>query len=42
MPGLSNPEQGAAFQPPKETKKIPVDPEHPERNVIIGAGLSDK
>lgn len=42
MPGLSNPEQSAVFQPPKGTKKIPVDAEHPERTVIIGAGLSEK
>ena len=42
MPGYVNPEQGATFQAPKETKKVNVDPEFPDRNVIIGAGLSDK
>lgn len=42
MPGLTNPEQSAAFQPPKETKRIPVDTEHPERTAIIGVGLSEK
>ena len=42
MSGMTNPEQNAAFQVPKETKKINVDPEFPERNVIIGTGLTEK
>ena len=29
-------------RPPKETKKVNVDADFPERNVIIGAGLGDK
>ena len=41
MPGMTNPEQSAAFQVPKETKKINVDPAFPERNVIIGTGLTE-
>ena len=42
MPGMSNPEQNAAFQVPKETKKINVDPAFPDHNVIIGTGLTEK
>ena len=42
MPGYINPEQGATFQASKETKKVNVDPEFPDHNVIIGAGLTDK
>ena len=29
-------------QPAKETKKIPLDPEHPERFAVIGANLDSK
>ena len=42
MPGMVNPEQGASFQPPKETKKVCVDPSNPERQVIIGSNLDSK
>ena len=42
MPGMSNPHGTVAFQPTKETKKIPVDAAFPDRTVIIGAGLSEK
>ena len=35
-------QSSVAFQASKETKKVNVDPEFPDRNVIIGAGLSDK
>ena len=31
-----------SFQPAKETKKIPLDPEHPERFATIGANLDSK
>ena len=31
-----------SFKPEKETKKIPLDPEHPERHAIIGANLDSK
>ena len=30
------------FKPAKETKKIPLDSEHPERHAIIGANLDSK
>ena len=42
MPGMANPEQNAAFEVPKETKKINVDPAFPDHNVIIGTGLTEK
>ena len=42
MPGMTHVEQNAAFEAPKETKKITVDPEHPERKAIIGIGLTEK
>ena len=35
-------ETQGSFQPAKETKKIPLDPEHPERHAIIGANLDSK
>ena len=31
-----------SYQPAKETKKIPLNPEHPERFAVIGANLSSK
>ena len=31
-----------SFQPAKETKKTPLDPEHPERFTVIGANLNSK
>jgi hypothetical protein len=42
MTELINPEMTAAFEVPKETKKISIDPEYPERKAIIGAGLDEK
>ena len=42
MLGYVNPDQNAAFQASKETKKVNVDPVFPDHNVIIGAGLTDK
>ena len=35
-------EVGASFQPAKETKRIPLDPNHPERFAVIGTGLNSK
>ena len=35
-------EAQGSFQPAKETKKIPLDPEHPERYVVVGSGLDNK
>ena len=35
-------EAEGSFKPAKETKKIPLDPEHPERYAIIGANLDSK
>ena len=31
-----------SFKPSKETKKIPLDPEHPERYAVVGANLDSK
>ena len=31
-----------SFQPAEETKKIPLDPENPERFAVIGANLDSK
>ena len=42
MLGYVNPDQNAAFQASKETKKVNVDPVFPDHNVIIGARLTDK
>ena len=42
MAGMANPEMTAAFEVPKETKKIPIDPEFPERTALIGTGLGEK
>ena len=35
-------ETQGSFKPAKETKKIPLDPKHPERYAIIGASLYSK
>ena len=35
-------EAQGSFQLAKETKKIPLDPEHPERHAVIGTGLDSK
>ena len=46
QPALSpNPKEYDAqgsFQPAKETKKIPLDTENPERFAVIGANLDSK
>ena len=39
---MTNPDGGATFEVPKETKRIPIDPEFPEHKAIIGAGLDEK
>ena len=35
-------EAEGSFKPARETKKIPLDPEHPERYAIMGTGLDSK
>ena len=40
-----NPKESEAedsFKSAKETKKIPLDPEHPERYAVVGANLDSK
>ena len=39
-PQESEPE--GSFKPAKETKKVPLDPEHLERHAVIGANLDGK
>ena len=41
-PNPKESEAEGSFKPAKETKKIPLDPEHPERHTIIGANLDSK
>ena len=35
-------EAEGSFKPTKETKKIPLDPEHPERYAVMGTNLDSK
>ena len=35
-------EAEGSFKPARETKKIPLDPEHPERYAVMGTGLDSK
>ena len=35
-------EAEGSFKPTKETKKIPLDPEHSEKYTVIGANLDRK
>ena len=42
MPGMAHLKQSRAFQVPKETKRINIDPAFPEHNVIIGTGSTNK
>ena len=35
-------EAEGSFKPAKETKKIPLDPEHPESYAVMGTGLDSK
>ena len=41
-PNPKESEAKGSFKPAKETKKIPLDPEHPERYAVIGANLDSK
>ena len=41
-PNPKESEAEGSFQPAKETKKIPLDTEHLERHVVIGANLDSK
>ena len=41
-PSPKESEAEGSFKPAKETKKIPLDPEHPERYAVIGADLDSK
>ena len=41
-PNPKESEAEGSFKPAKETKKVPLDPEHPERNTVIGANLDNK
>ena len=42
LPDPKESEAEGSFKPAKETKKIPLDPEHPERYAAIGANLYSK
>ena len=35
-------EAEGSCKPAKETKKIPLDPEHPERYAVVGTNLDSK
>ena len=35
-------EADGSFKTAKETKKIPLDPEHPERYAVVGANVDSK
>ncbi|KAM3242853.1 hypothetical protein ACQJBY_055068 [Aegilops geniculata] len=41
-PNPKESEAEGSFKPAKETKKIPLNPEHPERFAVIGANLDSK
>ena len=41
-PEAKESETQGSFKPAKEIKKIPLDPEHPERYAVIGANLDSK
>ena len=42
MPAIGNFQTAPTFKPTEETKKVQIDPTHPERTVTIGVGLSNK
>jgi hypothetical protein len=42
MPEVTNPNGSVAFQAPKETKTIQLDPAFPERVATIGSDLDPK
>src|SRR4051812_29938703 len=41
-PNPKEPEAEGSFKPDKEIKKIPLDPEHPERYAVVCANLNSK
>ena len=41
-PNPKEAEAEGSFKPAKETKKIPLDPEHPERYTVMGTNLDSK
>ena len=41
-PNTKESEVEGSFKPAKETNKIPLDPEHPERHAVVGTGLDSK
>ena len=41
-PNTKELEAEGSFKPAKETKNIPLDPEHPERYAVVGANLDSK
>ena len=41
-PNPKESEAEGSFKPAKETKKIPLDPEHPERYAVVGTNLDSK
>ena len=41
-PNPKESETKGSFKPSKETKKIPLDPEHPERYAVVAANLDSK
>ena len=41
-PNPKESEAEGSFKPAKETKKIPLDPEHPKRHAVVGANLDSK
>ena len=41
-PDPKEPETHGSFQPAKETKKIPLDPDHLERFALMGTKLDNK
>ena len=42
VPEVANPHGSVAFQAPKETKQIQLDPAFPERTATIGSNLDPK
>ena len=41
-PNPKESEAEGSFKPAKEMKKIPLDPEHPERYAVMGTNLDSK
>ena len=42
VPDVANPNGSVAFQAPKETKQVQLDPVFPERTATIGSGMDPK